>query len=195
MVNSKSLPTGAGRKCPAKSSRRVYVIANPDGGSTDPHTRSFCPLPPLPNASPQSQDRAIPNPPQPSPINADDLGKKYQLWYILSDLALSSPSTPTNSPALEPAHPPSTPGRRSIPSINFAQGGDLRNPSISHADNFVEKVTAPFNHVRRGSSGNNVPPATGSVRVIHLDFAPGPPDARVSSPPCITIGRPSPNRT
>ena len=40
-----------------------------------------------------------PSPPQPSPINTDNLKQKYQPRYNPSDRTLSSPSTPTSSPA------------------------------------------------------------------------------------------------
>ena len=194
MDDSKSLPAGAGRKRFAKPSRRVYVIANPNEESAAAPTPPFYPPPPppLPNASLQSQDRATPCPPQPTPINTDNLKQKYQQRYNHSDRTISSPSTPTSSPAIESTPPPSTPGQKSIPSIDLAQGSDRDNCQnfASRTDSFVKKITAPFNHARRKSSGNNVPPAAGSVRVVHFDFSFGSSDVCVSSPPSITIGPP-----
>ena len=180
----------AGRKRPAKPIRRVYVVANPNEETAGTSTRPFYPPPPLPNTSPQYQDKPTPCPPQPSPINTDLLKRGYQPRYNPSDRTLSSPSTPTSSPALESTPPPSTPGQKSIPSIDLAQGSDRDNsqtPLISRTDNFVRKITAPFTHVRRKSSGNNVPPTTGSVRAAFLFCLRGPPDVWVSSPPSTTI--------
>ena len=165
----KPLPAGPGRKR-TKPIRRVYVIANPNEETAGTSTPSFYHPPPLPNAPSQYQDRPAPSPPQPSPINTDNLKQKYQTRYN-SDRTLSSPSTPTSSPALESTPPPSTPGQKSIPSIDLAQGSDRdnsQNPLISRTDNFVKKITAPFNHARRKSSGNNAQPTTGTVRAVHL---------------------------
>jgi len=166
----KPLPTGPGRKRPTKPIRRVYVIANPNEETVGGSTPLFYHPPPLPNTPSQYQGRPAPSPPQPSPINTDNLKQKYQTRYN-SDRTLSSPSTPTSSPALESTPPPSTPGQKSGPSIDLAQGSDRdnsQNPLISRTDNFVKKITAPFNHARRKSSGNNAPPMTGTVRAVHF---------------------------
>ena len=173
LEDSKPLPPGAGRKRPNKPIRRVYVIANPNEETSGASTPPFYPAPPLSNTSFQPQDKPTPCPPQPSPINTDNLKQKYQPRYNPSDRTLSSPSTPTSSPALESTPPPSTPGQKSIPSIDLAQGSDrdnCQNAPISRTDNLVKKITAPFNHSRRKSSGNNVLAATGSVRVIYFEF-------------------------
>ena len=192
--DSKPLPAGPGRKRPP---RRFFVVANPNEETVDTSTPSFYPLPPLPNPSLQHPDKPTPGPPQPSPINTDNLKQKYQPRYNPSDRTLSSPSTPTSSPALESTPPPSTPGQKSIPSIELAQGSDRdnsQNPLISRTDNFVKKITAPFSHVRRKSSGTNVPPMAGSVRAVCCDFLRDPPDVCVFSPPSITINPPLPKR-
>ena len=189
----KSLPAGGSRKRVYKPIRRVYVVANPNEETAGPSTPPFYSPPPLPNASMQYHDRQGPSPPQPSPINTDILKQKHQPRYN-SDLALSSPST-TSSPALESTPPPSTPGQKSIPSIDLAQGSDrdnCQNPLISRTDNFVKKITAPFNHVRRRSSGNNVPPAAGCVRTVYFNPFHRSPNASVFSPQPITIKPPPP---
>ena len=194
----KPLSAGPGRKRPP---RRVFVIANPNEDPVHTSTPPFNPLPPLPSTSRQHPDKPTSSPPQPSPINTDNLQQKYQPRYNPSDRTLSSPSTPTSSPALESTPPPSTPGQKSIPSIELAQGSDRDNCQsslISRTDNFVKKITAPFSHVRRKSSGTNVPPMTGSVRAVRFDFLRDPPDFCVFSPLSITIRLPLPkhrNRT
>lgn len=173
----KPLPVGAGRKRPTKPIRRVYVVANPNEETAGTPTPPFYPPPPLPNTVLQYPGKATPSPPQPSPINTDNLKQKYQTRYNTSDRGLSSPSTPTSSPALESTPPPSTPGQKSIPSIDLAQGSDRdnsQNPLISRTDNFVKKIIAPFSHARRISSGNNVPQTTGSVRAACLSCLHGP---------------------
>lgn len=188
----KPLPAGPGRKRPA---RRFFVVANPNEETVDKSTPTFNPLPPLPNTSFQHPDRPTPSPPHPTPINTDNLKQKYQPRYNTSDRTLSSPSTPTSSPALESTPPPSTPGQKSIPSIELAHGSDRDNSQnhlISRTDNFVKKITAPFSHVRRKSSGNNVPSTTGTVRAVSFDFLRDPPDVLVFSPPSIMIKPPLP---
>jgi len=193
--DSKPLPASTSRKRPAKPIRRVYVVANPNEETAGASTQSFYPPQPLPNTHLQHQDRPAPSPLQPSPINTDNLKQKYQPRYNPSDRTLSSPSTPTSSPALESTPPPSTPGQKSIPSIDLAQGSDRdnsQNSLISRTDNFVKKITAPFNHARRKSSGNNAPPTTGSVRAVYFDRLRGPPDAYMFRPPPITIKSPLP---
>jgi hypothetical protein len=174
----KPLPSPAGRKRPPK--RVYYVVANPNEETAGASTPPFYPPPPPPlsNTSLQYQDRPAPSPPQPTPINTDILKQKHHPRYNHSDRTLSSPSTPTSSPALESTPPPSTPGQKSIPSIDLAQGSDRdnsQNPPISRTDNFVKKITAPFSHVRRKSSGN-VPPTAGSVRAVSFDRLRGPTD-------------------
>lgn len=189
----KPLPTSAGRKRFAP--RRFYIIANPNEETADASTSSFNPLPPLPTTPIQHPDKPTPSPPQPSPINTDNLKQKYQPRYNPSDRTLSSPSTPTSSPALESTPPPSTPGQKSIPSIDLAQGSDRDNgqtPLISRTDNFVKKITAPFSHARRKSSGNNVQSAIGSVRAICFDSQRDPPNVCVFSPLLSTTIRPPP---
>ena len=186
----KPLPSVAGRKRPPKQTRRVYVVANPNEETAGASTPPFYPPPPLPNTSLHYQDRPAPSPPQPSPINTDILKQKRHPRSNPSDRTLSSPSTPTSSPALESTPPPSTPGQKSIPSVELAQGSDRdnsQNPLISRTDNFVKRITAPFSHARRKSSGTNVPLTTGSVRAISFDRLRGPPDVSVFSPPSITI--------
>ena len=191
----KPLPSVAGRKrLPKQTPRRVYVVVNPNDETAGASTPPFYLPPPLPNTSLQHQDKPAPCPPQPSPINTDIHKQKHHPRYNSSDRTHSSPSTPTSSPALESTPPPSTPGQKSIPSIDLAPGSDRdnsQNPLISRTDNFVKRITAPFSHARRKSSGNNVPPATGSVRAISYDRLRGPPDVCVSSPPSIAI-RPLP---
>jgi len=167
--DSKPSPASTSRKRPAK--RVYYVVANPNEETAGASTQPFYPPLPLPNTSLQHQDRPAPSPLQPSPINTNNLKQRYHPHYNPSDRTLSSPSTPTSSPALESTPPPSTPGQKSIPSIDLAQGSDRdnsQNPLISRTDNFVKRITAPFNHARRKSSGNNAPPTTGSVRAVHL---------------------------
>ena len=169
----KPLSAGAGRKRPQP--RRVLVITNPNDEAADSSTRSFLPLPPLPNAPLHHLDKPTPSPPQPSPIKTDNLKQKYQPRSNPSDRTLSSPSTPTSSPALESTPPPSTPGQKSIPSIDLAQSSDRDNFLISRTDNPVKQITA-LTHVRRKSSGNNLQPAAGSVRPAHFGFLCDPPD-------------------
>jgi len=187
--DQRPLPSALGRKRLPKQPRRVYVVVNPNEETARASTPPFYPPPPLPNPSFQYQDRPAPSPPQPSPINTDILKQKHQPRYNPSDRTLSSPSTPTSSPALESTPPPSTPGQKSIPSIDLAQGSDRdnsQNPLISRTDNFVKKITAPFNH-RRKSSSNNVPQTTGSVRAFSSDRLRGSPDVCVFSPPPTAI--------
>jgi len=183
----KPSPGGTSRKRIHKQIRRVYVVANPNEETPDTPTPPFYPPPPLPGPSSPYQGKPMHSPPQPSPINTDILKQRHQPRYNSSDRTLSSPSTPTSSPALESTPPPSTPGQKSIPSIDLAQGSDRdnsQNPLISRTDNFVKKITAPFNlsHVRRKSSGNNALPTTGNVRAFSFDCLCGPPDVCVFSP-------------
>ena len=188
----KPLPTGAGRK---RNPRRFFVVANPNEETVDPSTPPLHPLPRPPNSSLQHPDKPTPSPPQPSPINTDNLKQKYHPRYNPSDRTLSSPSTPTSSPALESTPPPSTPGQKSIPSIELAQSSDRdnsQNPLISRTDNFVKKITAPFTHGRRKSSGNNVQTVTGTVRAVYFDFPRDSPDVCIFSPPSIAIRPPLP---
>ena len=188
-------PVGPSRRRPA---RRFFVVTNPNEEAHDSSTPSFYQPPPLQNSSLQFPEKPTPSPPQPSPINTDNLKQKYQPRYNPSDRTLSSPSTPTSSPALESTPPPSTPGQKSIPSIDLAQGSDRdnsQNTLISRTDNFVKKITAPFSHVRRKSSGNNVPPATGSVRAVYFHCLHDPPDVCLLSLQFITIEPPPPKPT
>ena len=168
----KPLPVGPSRKRLPKPMRRVYVVANPNEEGAGASTPQPYTPPPLLNTPSQYQDRPAQSPPHPSPINTDILKQKYQTRSNPSDRTLSSPSTPTSSPALESTPPPSTPGQKSIPSIDLAQGSDRdtsQNALISRTDNFVKKITAPFTHARRKSSGNNAPPMTGNVRAVYYD--------------------------
>ena len=101
---------------PAKP-RNVSIIATPNKEVPDLSTSSFYPPPPLQNTSLQFPEKQTLSPPQPSPINTN------------------------NFPALESTPPPSTPGQKSIPSIDLAQSGDCDNSQdtlISRADNFVK---------------------------------------------------------
>lgn len=185
----KPSPTSTGRKRPFKPIRRVYVVVNPNEETAGTSTPPFYSTPPLPSTL-QHQDKPAPCPPQPSPINTNVPKQKHQPRYNTSDRTVSSPSTPTSSPALESTPPPSTPGQKSIPSIDLAPGSDRdnsQNPLISRTDNFVKKIIAPFSHVRRGSSGNVPPTTTGSVRAVSFDYLRGPPDVCVFSPPSTTI--------
>lgn len=175
------------RPGPKRPTRRFFVITNPNEEPVDPSTPPFYPPPPLPSTSRQHPDKPTPSPPQPSPINTDNLQQKYPQRYNPSDRTLSSPSTSTSSPAHESTPPPSTPGQ-----IELAQGSDrdnCQNHLISRTDNFVKKITAPFSHVRRKSSGTNVPPMAGSVRAVcfFFYFLCDPPNVCVFSPPSITI--------
>ena len=157
------LPDGASRERPAKPPRRFYVIANPNEEHPDVSTPSF-PPPPFQDTSLQ-----FPGKPRPSPIYVDNRRQMYQPRFNPSDRTLSSPSTPTSSPAIESIPLSSTPGQKTVPSIDPAQGtdrGSSQNPLISRTDNFVKKILAPFSHVRGKSGGNNVPPTTGSVRSL-----------------------------
>ena len=157
------LPDGASRERPAKPPRRFYVIANPNEEHPDVSTPSF-PPPPFQDTSLQ-----FPGKPRPSPIYVDNRRQMYQPRFNPSDRTLSSPSTPTSSPAIESIPLSSTPGQKTVPSIDPAQGtdrGSSQNPLISRTDNFVKKILAPFSHVRGKSGGNNVPPTTRSVRSL-----------------------------
>lgn len=160
---SGSASPSRGRRSTAKAMpRRIYVVVNPneDGDDDIPvQKQQFYPPPPLPNPQTQLEDKLYSGPPHPGPINTDNLKQKYP-HYNTSDRTLSSPSTPASSPAVESTPPPSTPGQKSVPSIDLTQGSDRSDGSQPHvagrAETLVRRITAPFSHARRKSSTNVV---------------------------------------
>lgn len=156
---SGSASPSRGRRTTVKPTpRRIYVVVNPnEEGDEDvpvPKQPFYAP-PPLPTPQSQLDDRLHSGPPHPGPINTDNLKQKYP-HYNTSDRTLSSPSTPTSSPAVESTPPPSTPGQKSVPSIDLTQGSDRSDGSQPHiagrAETLVRRITAPFSHARRKSS-------------------------------------------
>jgi hypothetical protein len=162
----------ARKRNPKQTTRRIYVVVNPneDDDANGPRQLPYVP-PPLPNPQTYNEVDVVRSAPHPGPINTDNLKQKYHPYYNAGDRSLSSPSTPASSPAVESTPPPGTPAQKSVLSVDLMQGSDRSDgshPAITgRAESIVKKMPAPFGHVRRKSSGQSTS-GTGSVRSLHF---------------------------